>query len=226
MTAPAAPPTTAPTGPPTTAPVTAPPAAPVKAPLSSARAIVPAPKKVAPARARAESFIRELPLSKTPRQNGRRGISFHFGRSVLGVSSRQSAEQIRRSTFQHNQAQGDGVFERIHRLFFTVRRRRSVNLKALCFSERGRREMVVVPIGPDNRAALVHPCSAGAHLPARTPLRGLFASELGPPLELGFASWRVSSSGRPPRLGSLVHPAEARLPPSDLRPSAAFPAGR
>src|SRR5580698_4672540 len=93
-TAPATPPTTAPTGPPTTAPVTAPPAAPVKAPLSSARAIVPAPRKVAPARARAESFICELPLSMTPPQNGRRDISFHFGRAVLGVSSRRSAEQI------------------------------------------------------------------------------------------------------------------------------------
>jgi hypothetical protein len=43
-------------------------------------------------------------------------------------------------------------------------------------------EWVVVPIGPDNRAASVHPCSAGAHLPAQTPLRGaFFASELGPP---------------------------------------------
>jgi hypothetical protein len=43
-------------------------------------------------------------------------------------------------------------------------------------------EWVVVPIGPDNRAACVHPCSAGAHLPAQTPLRGAFsASELGPP---------------------------------------------
>src|ERR1700722_15015247 len=78
ITAPAAPPTAAPTGPPTTAPVTAPPTAPVKAPLSSAIAIVPAAKKVAPARARTESFIRGLPLSMTPRENGRRDISFHF----------------------------------------------------------------------------------------------------------------------------------------------------
>ena len=185
MTAPAAPPTTAPTGPPTTAPVTAPPAAPVKAPLSSARAIVPAPRKVAPARARAESFICELPLSMTPPQNGRRDISFHFGRAVLGVSSRRSAEQIPTEHISAQPMQGACCIRTNTSVVFDCSRARRAN------SRERAENMTNRPIGfhrrgsarngsssPSAQIIVPPPCTPAQQVhisPRRLPCAGLFS---------------------------------------------------